>query len=147
MKPIKTKAISYLTRREHSVKELQTKLEQYFTDEVQLKQVLAERQNESNLSNTRFLESRIRHRLAQGYGRLKICQELTQIHGLRNDETNAAFLDIPDTDRELQQLGQLIQKKYPGLDRQNKPECAQITKKLLQRDFAYDLIKLALRQP
>ena len=145
MNPIKTKAIQYLARREHSEKELQTKLEQHFTNPSQIQQVLAELREENYLSNTRFLESRIRHRLSQGYGRLKISQELTQIHGLKSEEIRAAFAGVPDTESELDRLHQLIQKKYASLDRQNQAEVARLTRKLLQRGFSYALIKLAFQ--
>ena len=146
MNPIKTKAIDYLARREHSRKELQIKLEQHFTDGDLIQQVLTELETEKYLSNARFLESRIRHRLMQGQGRLKISQELTQIHGFKNEEIKAALATLPEAEGELEQLHQHIQKKHPKLDRQDKTELASITRKLLQRGFSYDLIKLALQR-
>ncbi len=144
MNAIKTKAIQYLARREHSVKELETKLKQHFADPDSITPVLIALQEENYLSNARFLESRIRHRLSQGYGRLRIAQELMQIHGLKQDAIQSAFAAIPDTASELDLLSQLIQKKFLPLDLKNQAEVARITRKLLQRGFSYDLIKAAL---
>ncbi|MCX7122378.1 MAG: regulatory protein RecX [Gammaproteobacteria bacterium] len=145
MNPIKTKAIDYLSRREHSVKELQAKLEQHFTDTDQIKEALEALQTEGYLSNSRFLESRIRHRLNQGYGRIRITQELSHLHGFKSTDIQAGFVLFAELNDEGNQLSQFIKKKYPHFDPENKLEIQKITKKLLQRGFDYASIKDALR--
>ena len=144
MNPIQTKAIDYLSRRDHSTKELQTKLAQHFTDSEQIQSVLADLKTAGYLSDTRFIEGRIRHRLSQGYGRLRILQELTQVHGYDRTEVNSAFAQLSETesdDPELTQLSQLIDKKFPDFDPQNKIAAQKIIQKLLQRGFNHDLIR------
>ncbi|RBP49318.1 regulatory protein RecX [Arenicella xantha] len=74
---LQSKAIRLLAMREHSVKELHTKLSskaEGFIDLVDA--VIEEMLNEGYLSNDRFAESYTRSRLARGFGPVKIKLEL-----------------------------------------------------------------------
>ncbi len=141
MHPLKIKAIEYLARREHSVKELQTKLAHHSSDPQEIQTLLAELLADNTLSPARFLESRIRHRLHQGYGRLKITQELAQVHGFKNTDIHAAFDHLSPEESELDQLQALLQKKYPDFESLDPTATQKIIKKLMQRGFRYDLIR------
>jgi regulatory protein len=140
---IQNKALSYLARREHSTKELRIKLAQHCADPTLIQDVLAKLESKGYLNQQRFIESRIRHRLRQGYGALRIKQELLQVHGCHEHEVQVVLAELTtDEDHnELTQLRHLIAKKYPDFDPHDKTAAQKIIKKLLQRGFSYDLIR------
>ncbi len=140
LEKIKSKALSHLSRREHSVQELRSKLSQHFNTPDLIERVLNELASSQLLSNSRFLESRIRHRLAQGYGALKIMQELTQSHGFKKSEVSP-FLTEQAAETEESELARLIQKKYAQFKLDQPQEKAKLIQKLQQRGFAYSTIK------
>lgn len=75
-----TNAMSLLTRREHSAHELITKLTQKGHSEEATQHALVTCQRLELQSDTRFVESRCRLRIRQGYGPVRIRNELQQAH-------------------------------------------------------------------
>ncbi len=71
-------ALRLLTRREHSAKELNEKLKQRGFKPEEIKDVIESCQRLNLQSDQRFIELYIRSRIRQGYGPLKISQELKQ---------------------------------------------------------------------
>ncbi|MBA2649978.1 MAG: recombination regulator RecX [Legionella sp.] len=71
-------AIRLLARREHSAFELSEKLERKGFDKIATSDAIAKCQALELQSDERFVESYSRSRIRQGYGPLKITQELKQ---------------------------------------------------------------------
>ena len=86
------KAIALLARREHSARELKSKLEQRGLDDAQTEAALAQLQSKDFQSDARFGEMLVRSRLEGGYGARWIIAELRQ-HGI----TDTAARDLIDT--------------------------------------------------
>jgi regulatory protein len=86
---LKGRALSLLSRREHSRKELTSKLLAHAESEQQLEAVLDEMEKLNFLSNDRFIESVI-HRKGQRFGVMKLRQELSR-HGLDTDKVKVAL--------------------------------------------------------
>lgn len=130
-------AIAALSRREHSVFEMQRKLKQKgFTDDEITKSI--QRLIENNLlSEERFTESYINMRKRRGYGPLRIAQELTQ-RGVAEDDF-AGYLDRNNPewlkvmrDQYVKKFGQQLAKEYA--------EKAKRAKYLQSRGFPLDWI-------
>jgi regulatory protein len=75
------KALAFLVRREHSARELKSKLESRGLDGEQSRAALAELQAKNYQSDERFGEMLVRSRLEGGYGARWIVAELRQ-HGI-----------------------------------------------------------------
>lgn len=69
-------ALNYLTRREHSVLELKKKLEQKGYSELDIVKAVEECQRLGYQCDNRFTEQLCRTRIMQGYGPVRIKQEL-----------------------------------------------------------------------
>ena len=69
-------ALRLLTRREHSAKELSDKLKRKGYSQDEIDETLESCQRMNLQSDQRFVENYIRYRVRQGYGPLKIGQEL-----------------------------------------------------------------------
>ncbi len=136
---IKGRAIYYLAKREYSAAELSQKLERAFPEQQALvATVIATLLTEGALNNKRFLESRVRHRLAQGYGPLKIHHELKNMHGFSSDEIRTA---LEDSEVSVEtQLQAVLDKKFPHLNWKNPLEKNRAIRFLMQRGFSYSII-------
>ena len=78
---IYSKALSLLSRREHSAHELFLKLKKRFhEDEILIKEILQELEAKKYLVNQRYAEMITRHRATLGYGPNYIKQELKSHH-------------------------------------------------------------------
>jgi regulatory protein len=86
---LKGRALSLLSRREHSRKELAQKLLAHADSEAQLEAVLNEMETLNFLSNDRFIESVV-HRKGLRFGVMKLRQELSG-HGLDSDKVKQAL--------------------------------------------------------
>jgi regulatory protein len=86
---LKGRALSFLSRREHSRKELTQKLRTHAESVEQLEAVLDEMEKLNFLSNDRFIESVVR-RKGEKFGVMKLKQELTG-HGLDVDKVKDAL--------------------------------------------------------
>ncbi len=87
---IRLAAMNLLARREHSVRELRTKLKRRFPDndeiEAQLSLLIAQRLQ----SDVRFAQSYARQRISRGYGPLRLREELRE-RGVSEADVAAAM--------------------------------------------------------
>ena len=135
---IKDACLNLLIRREHSQKELLTKLTAKGFDADAVLPVIAELAEQGWQSDTRYAESYTRHRLKKGYGAVAIRYELKQ-HGITNFDVYAVLLDI--TDSWLSLITEVYQKKYHDDNNISLTERAKRTRFLLQRGFDNRLIQ------
>jgi len=75
---VKTKAVSYLSRREHGVHEIQTKLLQKGFDKQWVDQAIEELVADDYLNESRYVEMMFRHHFERGNGPNKIRYILRQ---------------------------------------------------------------------
>ncbi|HVB84340.1 MAG TPA: regulatory protein RecX [Rhodanobacteraceae bacterium] len=75
------RALEMLARREHSQRELRTRLDRSGYDEADADAALARLHDQNYQSDTRFAEMLLRNRIAQGYGPRRIRAELAT-HGM-----------------------------------------------------------------
>lgn len=143
---IKNRALYYLAKRDYSRRELLDKLEKAFPESKELALAAIEECTALGyLDNTRFLEGRIRHRLAQGYGKSRILHELAERHGFAKTEILAALeAEIPANDQSP--LNTLIHKKCATADLNDDKIRARLYRHLLGRGFQYEEIKEALKR-
>lgn len=136
---IKSKAIDYLARREHSRHELKQKLLQKFSGlEDSIDKALNELAAKNLQSDKRFLEIFIQHRAKQGYGLLRIKQELAQ-HNM-DQELLQQVIDELDIDW-VEMAKALYHKRYnnkPISDFKDKMKRSQY---LYSHGFSQDQIK------
>lgn len=92
-KAIELRAVSLLSRREHSQAELQRKLVQRGFAAAVCERVIQGLAARNWQSDARFIESFIRHRIAQQQGPIKISFELGQ-RGIRNDLVQASLAQV-----------------------------------------------------
>ena len=136
-------ALKFLARREYSEKELARKLHmQYPNQDTEIKEVLEKLKAQTYLNNQRFLESRIRHRLAQGYGSQRIILELTQVHGLDRPEIVEVLKQ--HAPNEGSSLEDLIRKKIKHLKLEDPKARTRVIAYCLARGFLLSEIKAAL---
>ena len=79
-----------MARREHSARELKTKLCQRGAEPEIAEAAVARLEDSGIQSDARYTESRVRQRAGQGYGPLRIRAELAQA-GIGRDDTQAAL--------------------------------------------------------
>ena len=75
---IRLAAMNLLARREHSVRELRTRLQRNFPDATMIDEVLTRLIADRLQSDVRFAESYARQRMGRGYGPLRLREELRQ---------------------------------------------------------------------
>jgi regulatory protein len=75
---VRVAAMNLLARREHSLQELQQKLQRRFADADLVAQVLRVLREENLQSDQRYAESLLRQRLSRGYGPLRLRQEMRE---------------------------------------------------------------------
>jgi len=139
MNKIMQHALRFLTLREYSEQELRQRLcKTYTLDEVDA--VITRCKAQGLLSNERFVESRIRHRIQQAYGPRFIQQDLS-LHGIEADVINAQLID--DDDFWVEQASRLLAKKYRVLTVDQKLKAQRY---LYQRGFSGSQIQTAMRQ-
>ena len=91
---VKAAAMRYLARREHAAGELGRKLALKGFRQGDINQALAELEHAGLLSNRRYAEARIRSRIEQGYGKLRINRELQEA-GVGEDDIYQAWAEQP----------------------------------------------------
>ncbi len=135
-------ALRMLGQREHSQRELVTKLRRKFPSlaDEQLDTVVEELLENNWLSDTRYAESLIRSRANRGYGPQYIARELS-VKGIAaetaDEQMEAQALDW------LALAEDLVQRRHPGA--QDSPELWQRAARYLQRrGFPSDVIARAL---
>lgn len=129
-------ALNLLARREYSQKELKQRLISRFPL-ADVEEVLAQCIRQCLLSDERFVESRIRHRVQQGYGPNWILQELQQ-YGI---DTELVENYLPqDEGYWTEQALRVIQKKWGG---QASP-IPKIQRYMFQKGYCTSHIRQAL---
>ena len=131
-----------LARREHSARELAIKLEArgYATDAVA--ETLAALAAKSLLSDERFCETYVHHRIARGYGPLRIRHELAQ-RGVDGQLIEQA-LDQADVDWH-KHLAEVRAGKFGGGKPREFAEQARQGRFLQQRGFSTEDIRRLFR--
>nr|WP_207143777.1 regulatory protein RecX [Ectothiorhodospira shaposhnikovii] len=71
-------AVRLLARREHSRRELWSKLADRGLEQASIEAALDRLESSGLLSDERFTESFVRHRIGQGHGPMRICADLRQ---------------------------------------------------------------------
>ena len=133
---LKGRALGLLSRREHSRKELTSKLLAHAESEQQLEALLDEMEKLNFLSNDRFIESVV-HRKGQRFGVMKLRQELSG-HGLDTDKVKVALDGAKAT--EYERALEVWKRKFtaPPVDIAEK---AKQMRFLAARGFSGDIVR------
>lgn len=134
---VRVAAMDLLARREHSQRELRSKLERRFPPE-QVDGTLQTLIKEGLQSDSRFAEAFVRQRSQRGYGPLRIRQELRQ-RGI-SDEMMGAAIDAAEVDW-FAILAYVVERKYGDAPAADLKEKARRTRFLLYRGFSSDQIR------
>ena len=134
---VRVAAMDFLARREHSLRELRTKLERRFPAE-QVEEALQTLAAEGLQSDTRFAEAFVRQRSQRGYGPLRVRQELRQ-RGISDELLNAA-MDSVEVNW-LETLAGVLERKYGDTPASDLKEKARRTRFLLYRGFSGEQIR------
>jgi len=126
------KALTLLVRREHSARELKSKLARKGLDPDESAVALARLQSADYQSDSRFGEMLVRSRIAQGYGPRWIMAEL-KTHGI-TEESARSLIDAAEPDWPAL-LRQLIRRRYGAKPAANLAERAKRANFLLRRGF------------
>ncbi len=141
LRPLMTKALDaavrLLSRREHSAVELSDKLKQKGYSLIEIKNALEECQRLDLQNDHRFVETYGRSRIRQGYGPLKISQELSS-KGIDKDLIHL-FLQ-QEEENWLPYALNVWQKKSKGNDDLSFEEFQKQQRFLLYRGFGMDTI-------
>ena len=140
---VQTAALRLLARREYSSQELTRKLAARGHPIAVIKSVLAELTQSDWLNNTRFVTQRVQQRIGQGWGPLRIRQELLTL-GIENAMIAA---DLPNMDDPcwIESIQQLYRKRYgmnPPTDARQWAKCLRF---FMQRGFISSIIQRGLR--
>ena len=139
----KNAAIGLLARREHSRKELATKLAKR-CEQIDIDGILDELEKQGYLSDQRFTESFIRMRCSQGHGEIRIRFDLKQ-KGVSSDLISA-MLEQCEIDW-FEQASDLYQRKYRiPLDGKDYKERGKRIRYMSQRGFTMDQISYSIEQ-
>jgi len=137
-KEIRENCINLLTRREHSLLELQNKLALKGFNRLEVGTVVGVLAEQGWQSNQRFAESYARHRIKKGFGPIKIAYELKQ-KGVENLNLDEVVLEVTgDWDTLLEQV---YLKKYSEQVELTKQQWFSQTRFLQQRGFNGEMIK------
>jgi regulatory protein len=136
-------AVRLLARREHGAKELSNKLvsKGYSTEDIQ--QAVTRCQELDLQSDQRFVESFLRHRIGQGYGPLKISQELKQ-RGVENTLVQLALAQ--EEDNWLSYAMNIWQKRCKGELELSFEELQKQQRFLLYRGFGMDIVSRVVKE-
>lgn len=130
-------AVGLLARREHGAHELQSKLKQKGHADTAIDEALVKCQDLGLQSDERFIESRCRLRIRQGYGPLRIRQEL------RHLKLDVALIEAAleaERDRWFAHALDVWKKKYRGQQASSFAEQQKQKQFLLYRGFSTDII-------
>ncbi len=126
-----------LARREHSRRELQTKLAQRDFPAEEITVALDRLEEDGLLSDQRFAEAYARQRVGKGYGPLRIRQELRQ-RGV--DDSLIAETMAPWSGQWLE-VAAAQHDKHFGQQPQDQRERARQSRYLQNRGFDFDVIR------
>lgn len=133
--------MDFLARREHSRRELLTKLGRRFASDV-AEQAVSRLCEQGLQSDQRFAASFVRQRSQRGYGPLRTRQELRQ-KGVADSDIETA-LEAEDIDW-YAALVELVERKYRGEPPADIKDKAKRQRFLQSRGFSLDQIRELLR--
>lgn len=134
------KALGLLARREHSRRELKTKLRQSGYEGEETSAAIDRLGEQHYQDDDRFAEVLVRSRAGQGYGPQRIRAEL-KTHNL-SDERIRELLDGADVDWEASAIDQL-RRRYGAKGAADHAERARRAQFLLRRGFAAATVRRA----
>jgi len=134
------KSLDILSRREHSVGELKTKLKKFDPAYNDLNEVIEKLLESNFLNDERFAEAFIRSKSNSGYGPNYISQYLRK-KGISSEQYDMYSLEIDWEDKCLSQF-----KKKSRNKELNHKEKEKILRFLAYRGFSYEIIKNALKE-
>ena len=137
-KAIRLKIMDFLSRREHSSKEIYKKMVQRVESKELLRNSIEELINEGLLSDERFAESYFQSRKRRGFGPLRIKNELNQ-RGINEDIFNSLQID---TDWSVYAL-EVLKKKIKGKNPHELKEILKLKNFLNYRGFEFQDIDKA----
>ena len=138
----KQTAVKLLARREHSVLEIQRKLQQRDFPAEEITQALVALEQGDWLSDERYAEAYVRSRRLKGFGPARIAMELRE-RGV--DEQLVASALVEDDDIWMETLVQTYQRKYRGTSPESFHEKAKRMRFLQYRGFASDKIRKVVK--
>jgi len=140
---IRVSALNLLARREHSLKELKTKLQKRYSDSCcgLIDDILCVIKEDNLQSDCRFAESFIRSRVNKGQGQYRIESELQQ-RGVTENDIYWAFQQEPID--WLQLARNVTHKRFGETPPLDLKERAQRCRFLQYRGFSNDQIEYAL---
>lgn len=127
------KALGLLARREHSRKELKTKLRQGGYEGEETSAAIDRLGEQHYQDDDRFGEVMLRSRIAQGYGPMRLRVELKS-HGL-TDARIRELMEQAEVDWDASAAAQL-RRRYGGAGTSDRAERARRAQFLLRRGFA-----------
>ena len=130
-------AVGLLARREHSLAELAEKLAQKGHDEADIQDALATCQRQGLQSDVRYADSLCRTRMRQGYGPVRIRQELKAKRVAREHIEDVLRMDPQDW---LQHARDVWKKKYKYSVNASFAEKQKQKQFLLYRGFSMETI-------
>lgn len=136
-------ALRLLTRREHGARELCNKLEQKGFSQTEARDALEACQRLGLQSDKRFVENYIRSRIRQGYGPLRISQEL-KTKRIDSDLIQAELYQ--ERDNWLTHALQIWQKKTKNKENLSFEEMKKLQNFLLYRGFSMDIITQMIKE-
>lgn len=139
---LKTRALGYLARREHSRLELERKLKPYAQTSEELSSVLDTLEQRGFLSAVRMVEQVIHMRKSK-FGSQRIVHELRE-KGIAENLIAAALLSIKETEQDSAR--EVWRKKYGAMPA-NAKELGRQMRFLMGRGFTPEVIRQVLRQP
>ena len=140
---IKNSCLRLLMCREHSQKELLTKLTAKGFNKDDILPIIAELASQGWQSDSRYAESYTRYRIQKGYGPVAIQYELKQ-NGVTTFNLDNIMLAFADSWLEL--LEQVYHKKYDQNTRLSRSEWAKRCRFLMQRGFPSTLMTALCQQ-
>lgn len=135
---LRQRALDYLSRREHSRRELQHKLAAFAEEGDDVNALLDDFQKRGWLSDERFSEQVVHARKGR-YGSLKVAHELRE-KGVTDSLVEEAVAGMDD----LKSAQAVWQKKF-GETPKNRETWAKQARFLQSRGFGFDIIKRVLK--
>ena len=139
---LKARAVSYLSRREHSRAELARKLAPYADSAEEIESLLETLAKEGWQSDDRYVQGVI-HSKSTAQGTMRIVQTLKQ-QGISDDQVAAVRAQLKDTEFERAQAVWAKRFGTKDLDH-NATEYARQARFLAARGFSHEIIRQVLR--
>ncbi|MCK5871220.1 MAG: regulatory protein RecX [Methylococcales bacterium] len=143
MTEIKPICLRLLARREHSQKELMTKLTAKGFESLEIQTVIDTLKNQNFQSDARFAENYARARFYKGFGLRKVGYELQQ-HGIKNYDLQTILRENFADEYEL--ITKVYHQKYRSQTQLLLKEQLKRQRFLQSRGFSFNLIQQLFRQ-